>query len=38
MATQRAYLTAFFDRSLRGRPGHLVDGPSAQYPKVRFLG
>ncbi|MEU8876387.1 hypothetical protein AB0D24_35645 [Streptomyces javensis] len=27
-AAQRAYLTAFFHQHLRGRPQHLLDGPS----------
>lgn len=35
-AAQRAYLTAFFDRHLRHRPGHLLDGPSDRYPEVRW--
>ncbi|QQQ80769.1 lipase [Saccharothrix sp. 6-C] len=37
-AAQRAYLTAFFDRHLRHRPRHLLDGPSDRHPDVRFLG
>ncbi|MFH9608241.1 alpha/beta hydrolase family protein [Streptomyces sp. NPDC017448] len=32
----RAYVTAFFDRSLRGRPARLLDGPSAAHPEVLF--
>ncbi|WP_433337054.1 alpha/beta hydrolase family protein [Spirillospora sp. CA-294931] len=33
-----AYVTAFFDRSLRGRPGRPLDGPSPAHPDVRFIG
>ncbi|GAA1717290.1 hypothetical protein [Streptomyces yatensis] len=36
-AAQRAYLTAFFDQHLRGRPRDLLDGPSPAYPDVRFV-
>jgi dienelactone hydrolase len=36
LAVQRAYPLAFFDLHLRHR-GHLLDGPSAQYPEVHFL-
>ncbi|MFG3258779.1 alpha/beta hydrolase family protein [Streptomyces sp. NPDC048172] len=32
----RAYVTAFVDRHLRGRPAPLLDGPSPRYPEVRF--
>ncbi|MER6600540.1 alpha/beta hydrolase family protein [Streptomyces parvus] len=32
----RAYVTAFFDRSLRGRPARLLDGPSPAHPEVLF--
>ncbi|MET8335877.1 hypothetical protein ABZV14_10150 [Streptosporangium canum] len=32
----RAYLLAFFDRHLRGRPEPLLRGPSPKYPEVRF--
>lgn len=31
-----AYSLAFFDRELRGRAIHLLDGPSVQYPEVTF--
>ena len=31
-----AYSVAFFDRHLRGRPTPLLDGPTAQFPEVRF--
>ncbi|MFJ8825061.1 alpha/beta hydrolase family protein [Streptomyces sp. NPDC102467] len=37
VAAQRAYLTAFFDRHLRGRDGGLLDGPSARFPEVGFV-
>ncbi|GIG70093.1 lipase [Phytomonospora endophytica] len=33
---QKAYLTAFFDRYLRRRGGHLLDGPSPAFPEVAF--
>lgn len=36
-AAQRAYITAFFDQHLRGRPQHLLDGPSPAYPEVSFV-
>lgn len=32
----RAYVVAFLDTHLRGRPAPLLDGPSARYPEVRF--
>lgn len=32
----RSYVTAFFDRSLRGRPARLLDGPSPAHPEVLF--
>ncbi|MFJ9618217.1 alpha/beta hydrolase family protein [Streptomyces noursei] len=38
VAAERAYVTAFFDRWLRGRDrGDLLDGPSARHPEVRFV-
>ncbi|MCK7624620.1 hydrolase [Streptomyces sp. RS10V-4] len=37
VAAERAYVTAFFDRWLRGRAGRLLDGPSARYPEMRFV-
>ncbi|GAA2429219.1 lipase [Actinomadura vinacea] len=37
MTSQRAYVTAFFDRHLRNRPGRLLDRPSPQHPDVRFV-
>ncbi|MFI6205141.1 alpha/beta hydrolase family protein [Streptomyces sp. NPDC051041] len=36
-AAQRAYLTAFFDRHLRGEPRRLLNGPSPSHPEVRFV-
>ncbi|MFF5126908.1 alpha/beta hydrolase family protein [Streptomyces syringium] len=33
----RAYVAAFMDRHLRGRPSPLLDRPSAAYPEVRFV-
>jgi predicted dienelactone hydrolase len=33
----RAYVRAFFDRFLRGRPARLLEGPSPAYPQVRPL-
>ncbi|WP_131099263.1 alpha/beta hydrolase family protein [Streptomonospora litoralis] len=38
VAAQRAYITAFFDRHLRGEGAPLLDGPSAEYPAVEFVG
>ncbi|MEU6677472.1 hydrolase [Streptomyces sp. NPDC046925] len=38
VAAERAYATAFFDRWLRGRDNHLLDGPSGKYPEVEFAG
>ncbi|MFI0260259.1 alpha/beta hydrolase family protein [Streptomyces sp. NPDC017056] len=38
VAAQRAYVVAFFDRWLRGRDSGLLDGPSARFPEVRFVG
>ncbi|MFQ6850235.1 alpha/beta hydrolase [Streptomyces sp. 35M1] len=32
----RAHVTAFFDRSLRGRPARLLDGPTPAHPEVLF--
>jgi hypothetical protein len=37
VAAQRAYLTAFFDRHLRGRRGELLEQPSPWYPEVTFV-
>jgi hypothetical protein len=32
----RAYVRAFFDRHLRGKPQSLLDQPSQRYPEVTF--
>ncbi|MEV6977145.1 esterase [Kitasatospora sp. NPDC093806] len=32
----RAYVGSFLDRWLRGHDDHLLDGPSARFPEVRF--
>jgi hypothetical protein len=34
IALNRAYIHAFFDRTLKGIDNHLLDGPSAEYPEV----
>jgi hypothetical protein len=34
IALNRAYIHAFFDRTLKEIDNHLLDGPSAQYPEV----
>jgi predicted dienelactone hydrolase len=34
---QQAYPLAFFDQHLRGRRGHLLDGPSPAFPEVKFI-
>ncbi|MFF4424629.1 alpha/beta hydrolase family protein [Streptomyces sp. NPDC001549] len=34
---QQAYPLAFFDKHLRHRRGHLLDGPSPAFPAVTFL-
>ncbi len=34
----RAYLRAFFDQSLRGKPQPLLAHPSPAYPEVTFIG
>ncbi|MGW7071117.1 hydrolase [Streptomyces sp. NPDC054855] len=38
VAAQRAYTRSFFDRWLRDRDDHLLDGPSERYPEVEFAG
>lgn len=38
VAAQRAYLGAFFERFLKGRPQPLLWGPSPRHPEVRFVG
>ncbi|MEV6075757.1 hypothetical protein AB0L80_11710 [Streptomyces sp. NPDC052069] len=35
---QRRFLRAFFDLHLRDRPARVLEGPSARYPEVRFIG
>jgi dienelactone hydrolase len=37
VAAERAYVTSFFDRWLRGRDDGLLDGPSPRYPEVVFV-
>ncbi|MGY6019965.1 alpha/beta hydrolase family protein [Streptomyces spinosirectus] len=38
ISAERAYITAFFDRWLRGRDDHgLLDGPSPCHPEARFF-
>jgi hypothetical protein len=37
VAAERAYVTSFFDRWLRGHDDHLLDGPSPRYPDVVFV-
>jgi hypothetical protein len=34
---EEAFVAAFFDRWLRGRDGHVLDGPSARFPDVTFV-
>ncbi len=36
-AAQRAFITAFFDQHLRGRPQDLLHGPATDHPDVRFV-
>lgn len=36
-ALTRAYVSAFFDRQLRGVPSPMLERPSAAYPEVAFL-
>ncbi|WP_431045468.1 alpha/beta hydrolase family protein [Streptomyces sp. P1-3] len=38
IAIQRTYLAAFFDKHLRQRDSHLLDGPSRHYPEIDFIG
>jgi predicted dienelactone hydrolase len=33
---ERVYLRAFFDKYLRGRDSHLLDGPSPRFPDISF--
>ncbi|MFG2718950.1 alpha/beta hydrolase family protein [Streptomyces sp. NPDC048416] len=37
VAAQETYVSAFFDRWLRGQDRHLLDGPSERFPQVRFV-
>ena len=37
LAANRAYITAFFDRWLRGCDHGLLDGPSKKYPDMTFV-
>ncbi|HEX2314367.1 MAG TPA: lipase [Thermomonospora sp.] len=37
IAAQRAYVTAFFDRHLRGRPEPILNRPSPRFPDVHFV-
>jgi predicted dienelactone hydrolase len=33
---ERVYIGAFFDKYLRGRDNHLLDGPSPRFPDISF--
>jgi dienelactone hydrolase len=35
--TEETFVAAFFDRWLRGRDGHLLDGPTPRFPDVTFI-
>jgi hypothetical protein len=35
--TEETFVAAFFDRWLRGRDGHVLDGPSPRFPDVTFI-
>jgi hypothetical protein len=37
VAAEDAYITAFFDRFLKGHGGQLLDGPSPRYPDITFV-
>ena len=37
IATQRAYIAAFFDLHLRQRDDQLLEGPSQAYPEIEFV-
>jgi dienelactone hydrolase len=37
VAAQRAYVTAFCDRTLRDRDPALLDGPSSRFPEIEFV-
>jgi predicted dienelactone hydrolase len=34
---EETFVAAFFDRWLRGRDGHVLDGPSPRFPDVTFI-
>ena len=36
VADERVYIRAFFDKYLRDRDSHLLDGPSPRYPQIKF--
>ncbi|HRU95162.1 MAG TPA: hypothetical protein P5195_08040, partial [Anaerolineae bacterium] len=36
LAINRAYLLAFFDATLKGKPSPLLEGPPAEFPEVSF--
>lgn len=33
---ERVYIRAFFDKDLRNRDNHLLDGPSPRFPDIQF--
>lgn len=35
--TEETFVAAFFDKWLRGRDGHVLDGPSPGFPDVTFI-
>jgi hypothetical protein len=35
--TEETFVAAFFDRWLRGRDGHVLDGPSSCFPDITFV-
>jgi predicted dienelactone hydrolase len=37
VAAERAYVRAFFNRTLRHRDGDLLDGPSPRFPEIQFV-
>jgi hypothetical protein len=37
IAAEEAYVSAFFDRWLRGQDRHLLDHPSSRYPAIAFI-
>ncbi|MDF2663770.1 MAG: FtsX-like permease family protein [Paenibacillus sp.] len=37
IATQSAYIAAFFDRHLRHMSGELLEGPSPEFPDIEFI-